>query len=440
MMSKILSVAGFLCVLSLTGMERPADYGHNQLIKAIWAQDINAITTLLKSDINPNYFADPKRSDLALTQAVRTVNPMIVQLLLQFSADPSIDQNILCTAYMAGPSAYEDPIVFSERRFKVMELLIKDQRTNLNCIDDEGNTLLIKAVKARFDKLIKLLLSKSERLDMTIKNKEGKAVQDYTNKKLQKLFEGAFQSTPVRKIPEKMAANPEIIKEPVKVAPPQPPASTVDPRVQLFNAIASKNTQAIIDILNTGLNPNASITATNLSPLMVAATINSVPAMKILLHTQFIDPNKKNKDGDTALIIATRAGAVEAVAELLEHQEIIDNINLVNNKGLTALDEANEKPYGHWIAIAQILFAKGGITNKETFDASIYAKLGLSSNATPKQILGFAPTSAPSQDEIRKAYRRLTISWHPDKNNDSKAAEVTKLINWAYKQLTEASQ
>ena len=217
-----------------------------------------------------------------------------------------------------------------------------------------------------------------------------------------------------------------------------PSVPALDPRVQLYNAIATQNIPAINNILNTRLNPNASITPTNLSPLMVAASINSVPVMKILLHTQFIEPNKKNRDGDTALIIATRAGAVEAVAELLEHQEIIDNINLENNKGLTAFDVANEKPYGHWITIAELLRAKGGVSHKPpTFDASVYAKLNVPSGATPKQILGFAQISTPTQDEIRKAYRALSLKWHPDKNKDPQAGEVAKLINWAYNVLTQ---
>ena len=82
-----------------------------------------------------------------------------------------------------------------------MQLLIADPRTNLNCVDSDGNTVLMKAFKTRFIKLINLLLGVSERLDMTIKNKDGRTVHDYAkNKKLQKLLQEAeARSIPIAK-------------------------------------------------------------------------------------------------------------------------------------------------------------------------------------------------------------------------------------------------
>lgn len=43
-----------------------------------------------------------------------------------------------------------------------------------------------------------------------------------------------------------------------------------------------------------------------------------------------------------------------------------------------------------------------------------------------------------SKEEIKKAYRNLTIKWHPDKNQeDPKAEEKIKLINLAYEVLSD---
>ena len=51
------------------------------------------------------------------------------------------------------------------------------------------------------------------------------------------------------------------------------------------------------------------------------------------------------------------------------------------------------------------------------------------------EILGVARTA--SQDEIRKAYRKLAKEYHPDVNKDSGAGEKYKEINEAYEVLKD---
>jgi preprotein translocase subunit Sec63 len=41
------------------------------------------------------------------------------------------------------------------------------------------------------------------------------------------------------------------------------------------------------------------------------------------------------------------------------------------------------------------------------------------------------------EDEVRTAYKKLALRWHPDKNDDEEATEKFKRINSAYNTLTK---
>ncbi len=51
----------------------------------------------------------------------------------------------------------------------------------------------------------------------------------------------------------------------------------------------------------------------------------------------------------------------------------------------------------------------------------------------PHSVLGLAPDAAPA--ELKRAYRRLAMRWHPDRNSDPAAPERFRQIRAAYDQL-----
>lgn len=61
------------------------------------------------------------------------------------------------------------------------------------------------------------------------------------------------------------------------------------------------------------------------------------------------------------------------------------------------------------------------------------------SKKDPYSVLGISKSA--TQDEIKKAYRKLAMQYHPDKNKgDKKAEEKFKEINNAYEVLGDAKK
>lgn len=61
------------------------------------------------------------------------------------------------------------------------------------------------------------------------------------------------------------------------------------------------------------------------------------------------------------------------------------------------------------------------------------------SKKDPYSVLGVAKSA--TQDEVKKAYRKLAMQYHPDKNKgDKKAEDKFKEINAAYEVLGDAKK
>src|SRR3989337_763810 len=54
------------------------------------------------------------------------------------------------------------------------------------------------------------------------------------------------------------------------------------------------------------------------------------------------------------------------------------------------------------------------------------------------QILGVSKNASPA--DLKKAYRKLALEWHPDRNKDPKAAEKFKEITRAYEVLSDSKK
>lgn len=67
---------------------------------------------------------------------------------------------------------------------------------------------------------------------------------------------------------------------------------------------------------------------------------------------------------------------------------------------------------------------------------SIYQKLtGRAAYAEPHEILKVSKDA--SGEDIKKSYKQLVLTWHPDKNKDPEAQDAFRLISWAYQKLNK---
>lgn len=191
-----------------------------------------------------------------------------------------------------------------------------------------------------------------------------------------------------------------------------------------------KNRNRVIELLindsRTNLNCKNAIEDT---PLIHFVRINNRYYVEKLLQTGRVEVNIKNKYGLNALDYARNN---EMRALLLGAGAQPSNPNVGQKR-----KEAQIPPQqGSWHSAQQPKSEPSKKKEKSTlFSEAVYQKLGLGSGATAEQILGVSKTA--SEDDIKVAYRKKTLEWHPDKNPDPMAKEVIQLINWAHKILAK---
>ena len=227
--------------------------------------------------------------------------------------------------------------------------------------------------------------------------------------------------------------------------PPPAPAKSIDEK--LTDATNVGNLEEVKRLLSLGANPNAK-DQSGLPTLYIATTRGHLSLVQVLLAEKNLNPNLgTSKSHETALMTAAFFHRIPILKELLNDARVIAGINLKSKFGLNALDYATKNKYlPTYAVVEQLLKEKGaqsGITQeqprirpsiKPQFESAIYRLLDVEPTATPRQILGVKSDASP--EEIKKAWRALSLKWHPDRNPDPNAKEVFKLITWAYETLT----
>lgn len=218
----------------------------------------------------------------------------------------------------------------------------------------------------------------------------------------------------------------------------------------LAMSLRNPSQEAIKILLDAGANVNESIFDW-VTPAAQGDS-QSISILKLMADKKYkVNVNLKNEKGESPLVIAIKTMQRNGFPTI----EIILNMgvdpNIEDNKGKTALDYAYERKFPeNSIKLLISHDAKKGsgaakaeehskqeftADNRPVVSKSVYRKLtGKESvSATPYEILGLS--AAASQDDIRNAWKKKTLSWHPDRSKDPEAKQATQLINWAYEQL-----
>lgn len=137
----------------------------------------------------------------------------------------------------------------------------------------------------------------------------------------------------------------------------------------LFRSCAQKNLVGVLGMLKGGVDPNVKNAQGN-TPLIISSSLGDTPSVQSLLAYR-ADVNTANNNGDTALLYAARYNHPDTVMALLAPltMQYRADINVQNKKGETALYWAAMKGYAPIVKILLANDADPSLKTKEGMTA-----------------------------------------------------------------------
>ncbi|KAK4286548.1 hypothetical protein QN277_003089 [Acacia crassicarpa] len=93
--------------------------------------------------------------------------------------------------------------------------------------------------------------------------------------------------------------------------------------------------------------------------------------------------------------------------------------------------------FSHRCDFSPLLFQSGSCWNYRKYTRDSITLLKASRRESPFEVLGVSPSA--TADEIKKAYRKLALKYHPDVNKEDKAQEKFMRIKHAYNTLINST-
>ena len=141
--------------------------------------------------------------------------------------------------------------------------------------------------------------------------------------------------------------------------------------------------------------------------VLISAIAKNGDELATLLTHPGIDIHAQNSEGETALMVASKYGRMEALTSLLQREDIITSINSRDAKGATALIQAAE---GKQAAAVQALISMTDALDVNATDNQGFTALMWACKMNSKPVVE-ALLAAPSVDVTVKAVDSSRVSW-----------------------------